>query len=186
MDKNQELQLLEAIYNNSPKVRQRDLAEIAGLSLGMTNAILKRLTEKGWITIRRLNSRNVRYAVTPEGMEEILRRSYGYFKRTIKHVVRYRTTLEQFTAELSREGYHRLILVGKSDLDFIVEHAAVKAGLMLEKRRDVPDPGATGDDVFLLYGEETRPDPLASVPGVDYLGRLLMRHPGAFGQRDVV
>ena len=42
-----ELEILENIYHSSSSVRQRDLAEIVGLSLGMTNAILKRLVKKG-------------------------------------------------------------------------------------------------------------------------------------------
>jgi len=36
--------------------------EDVGLSLGMTNAILKRLAAKGWITVRKVNNRNIRYA----------------------------------------------------------------------------------------------------------------------------
>lgn len=159
MNSSSEYQLLEAIHANSPKVRQRDLAEIAGLSLGMTNAILKRLAEKGWITVRRINSRNIRYAVTPEGMDELVRRSYGYFKRTIKHVVRYRTTLEQFARQLSRDGYHTIILVGESDLDFIVEHAASRAGITLLLNAEKPGEAAEG--VFLLFGESFRPDTTA-------------------------
>ncbi len=42
----------------------------------MTNAILKRLAAKGFITMRRVNSRNIQYAVTPEGVDAIARRSY--------------------------------------------------------------------------------------------------------------
>ncbi len=38
-----EITILENIHNQQDVVRQRDLAEIAGLSLGMTNSILKRL-----------------------------------------------------------------------------------------------------------------------------------------------
>ncbi|HON14399.1 MAG TPA: transcriptional regulator, partial [Treponema sp.] len=88
-----ELTILETIYDSSRQassVKQRDLAYTAGTSLGMTNAILKRLTQKGWITIKKVNSRNIQYAVTPDGINEIARRSYRYFKRTIRNVVMYR------------------------------------------------------------------------------------------------
>ena len=61
-------------------MHQRDLARIVGLSLGMTNAILKRLVKK-------VNNRNIQYIVSPKGINEITRRSYRYFKRTIKNVV---------------------------------------------------------------------------------------------------
>ena len=54
--------ILENIYASArqyPTLRQRDLAQIAKTSLGMTNSILKRLSQKGLITIQRLNSRNM-------------------------------------------------------------------------------------------------------------------------------
>ena len=61
-----ELDVLSQIHHNQA-VKQRDIAHAIGLSLGMTNAILKRLATKGFITMRRLNARNVHYLVTPDG-----------------------------------------------------------------------------------------------------------------------
>jgi DNA-binding MarR family transcriptional regulator len=70
-----EITILENIHANSDGIRQRDLAEIAGLSLGMTNSILKRLAVKGLLTIKRVNNRNIHYIVTPSGIEAITRKS---------------------------------------------------------------------------------------------------------------
>jgi predicted transcriptional regulator len=59
--------ILENIYDSSTQaapLRQRDMAHVAGASLGMTNAILKRLAKKGWISVKKLNNRNIQYAVT--------------------------------------------------------------------------------------------------------------------------
>ena len=88
-----ELEVLENIHNNGSHLRQRDLASVLGLSLGTTNAIIKRLGQKGWLTIRKVNNRNIRYAVCPAGAEQIARRSYRYLKRTIKNVVDYKETI---------------------------------------------------------------------------------------------
>lgn len=170
-----ELTLLEAIHRHQPNIRQRDLAEIAGLSLGMTNSILKRLTEKGWITVRRLNSRNVRYAVTPDGVDEIIHRSYAYIKRTIKHVVGYRRTFERFAFALKEQGFGRVILIGRSDLDFVVEHALSEYGLILTKRDEAPARLEEGD--FLLFGETVQGDPglpPRSCDTCDYMSRILI------------
>ena len=115
-----ELEILEHIYENPEHVHQRDLAHIVGLSLGMTNAILKRLAHKGLLKIRKVNNRNIKYIVSPIGAEAIARRSYRYFKRTIKNVVHYRRAIEDLVRRIKADGYDRLILVGVSDLDFIV------------------------------------------------------------------
>jgi len=136
MSSDAEYIILENIYDSSSQkepIRQRDLAQIAGASLGMTNSILKRLAEKGWITIKKLNSRKIQYAITIEGINEIIHRSYRYFKGTIRNVVYFREILEKLMLNASQKNIHTVMLVGNSDLDFIVEHACNRHGLRFQK-----------------------------------------------------
>ena len=166
-----EIEILENIYHSQPNVRQRDLAQIVGLSLGMTNAILKRLAQKGWITVRKVNNRNISYAVSPEGMDVIMRKSYSYFRRTIKNVVYYRKTIEKLIKEVGDLGYQKLILVGQSDLDFIVEHACDRSGIELLKE----DPADYEfGNVFFLYSEKYIPDEEIAGNGQGYLQKVLV------------
>jgi DNA-binding MarR family transcriptional regulator len=154
-----ELDLLERISCQADSVHQRDLARIVGMSLGMTNAIVKRLVQKGWLTIRKVNNRNVVYAVSPEGIEQISRRSFRYLKRTIKNIVCYRDAIETFVRGVSAHGYRGLVLVGTSDLDFIVEHACGVS--RMEYVRDDRKIEAAGGDrswLFVLYSENYIPD----------------------------
>jgi DNA-binding MarR family transcriptional regulator len=117
-----EYALLESIYRHKEArpVRQRDLAKVVGISLGMTNVILRKLAQKGWVIIRRINSRNIQYAVTPSGIEQISKRSYLFLKRTVRNVVYYKDMLDQLLTELKARGYHAIELVGKSDFDFVL------------------------------------------------------------------
>jgi len=164
-----EIEILENIYHSQPHVRQRDLAKIVGLSLGMTNAILKRLAQKGWIIIRKVNNRNISYAVTPEGMELIMRKSYRYFRRTIKNVVYYRRSIENLVKDVRDLGYTGLLLIGQSDLDFIVEHACRRFELELLEE-DPEDPA----DTFFLYSENYIPDEESQTEGRGYLQKVLV------------
>ena len=141
--------ILEHIYYND-SLKQRELADKAGISLGMTNAILKRLIEKGWLMTKRLNSRNISYVVSPAGMEEIFKRGYRYFKRTIDDVILYKDQIEELVSEAAKLGYKSVALVGKSDLDFLVEYACGKAGLEFKKT----DERQTAEKVFVLYSEQ--------------------------------
>jgi hypothetical protein len=149
--------ILEKVYNSSESqvpLRQRDLAQIAGTSLGMTNAILKRLALKGWITIKRINSRNIQYAVTLDGMNEIIHRSYGYFKRTIRNVVFYREKINAAIYGAKRNNFTTVLLVGTSDLDFIVEHACLRQGLnFLKALDDNTARELLGETVLAIYAE---------------------------------
>jgi DNA-binding MarR family transcriptional regulator len=148
-----EIEILQQIFENPEEVHQRDLARIAGLSLGMTNAILKRLAQKGLLTIRKVNNRNIRYVVSAKGAEEIARKSYRYFKRTIKNVTFYRRAIEDLVRKVKAKGYDGLVLVGVSDLDFIVEHACQVGNVRFVR----DDRELTGNE-FTLYSEHYIPD----------------------------
>jgi DNA-binding MarR family transcriptional regulator len=143
----------------SDQVRQRDIAHVIGMSLGMTNAILKRLVHKGYLTVSKVNNRNIAYAVTPAGVEAIAKRSYRYFKRTIRNIVYYREAIEAFVHDIKSHGYQGIALAGVSDLDFIVEHACKISGIRyLRDDASIEAARAGSDELYLLYSESYFPD----------------------------
>lgn len=144
--------ILEHIYNDD-SLKQRELADKAGISLGMVNAILKRLIEKGWLMTKRLNQRNISYVVSPAGIEEIFKRSYRYFMRTIDNINLYREKIEQLVAEAMEAGYNSITLVGKSDLEFLVEYTCGKMGIGFKKG----DANQINGKMYILYGEQYEP-----------------------------
>lgn len=169
-----ELEVLEQIYENADNVHQRDLARVVGLSLGMTNAILKRLAQKGFLKIRKVNNRNIRYVVSPTGIEAITRRSYLFFKRTVKNVVFYREAIENLILEIKKHEYDGVLMIGASDLDFIVEHACGRYGI-----RYMRDASQFNGNCFTIYSESYLVDEqtIEEFAGqhVEFLQRVLMR-----------
>jgi DNA-binding MarR family transcriptional regulator len=170
--------ILENIYDFSEQelpLRQRDMAQIAGTSLGMTNSILKRLARKGWITVRKLNSRNIQYAITLDGMNEIIRRSYRYFKRTIRNVVFYKEKIDEAIYGAKRKNFTTVLLIGVSDLDFIVEHACQRHGISFLKVVDADtarEALGQGETTLAVYAE-TIPVTKAGKNAL-YLSRMLI------------
>ena len=145
-----ELLILEKIHKSKDSIKQRDLAMIAGLSLGMTNAILKRLIDKGLVTIKKVNSRNISYAVSPLGIEKITQKSYGFFKRTIKNIVVYKEAINDVVIDARENGFTTICLAGRSDIDFIIEHICGKNKLLYEK---VPENHSAGEGQYIIYCE---------------------------------
>jgi DNA-binding MarR family transcriptional regulator len=142
-----EIELLEYLNNGNKAVRQRDIAQILGLSLGMTNDIIKRLVSKGLLKLQRVNSRNIQYIISPKGLEVISRKSYRYFKKTIKNVVIYREAIERLIQRLLNEGYTTIKVIGISDIDFIIEWACGVYGIhYLKEDKDKPN-------TFYIYSE---------------------------------
>ena len=141
--------ILEHIYNND-SLKQRELADKAGISLGMVNAILKGLVEKGWLVTKRINSRNISYVVSPAGKEEIFKRGYFAFKKSIDDVQFYKVEIEKIVSEAIAAGYKAVALVGKSDLDFLVEYACGKTGIEFIKISEKQ----INDKMFIIYSEQ--------------------------------
>jgi predicted transcriptional regulator len=170
--------ILEKVYDfaeSQSPLRQRDLARLAGTSLGMTNSILKRLARKGWITIKKVNSRNIQYAVTLDGVNEIIRRSYGYFKRTIKNVFFYKEKIDLAINDAKQMGIVSALLVGQSDLDFIVEHSCLRHGLRFLQIPDESGVSPLPEDSTLKVYAENIP-PTGNQPSVNalFLSRMVI------------
>jgi len=176
-----ELSILETIYHSQKRdedVKQRELARAASLSLGMTNMLLKRFIEKGWVTIRRINPRNIQYLVTPEGVKEIAARTFRYFKRTITNVSVYKALVAALIAAKKREGYSGVLLAGPSDLEFIVEYACQKYELLFVRSADIRSARTRplkGRYLYLVSENEPRPVPQGSEPDTAYLAEVFSR-----------
>ena len=159
-----EIDLLKNIHLSESPLNQRELAHASGMSLGMTNAVLKRLVNKGWLTIRKINNRNIRYAVTPAGVEEITRRSYRYFKRTLRNVSDYKQKIDIVLKSIQTKGYDSIVLIGASDIDFIIEYLCGQLGLKM-----IHDDAQINEHTFMLYAETYIPDEAEKKEGVLFL-----------------
>lgn len=154
MEQDSEFLLLNTIHTltrQKADISQRDLSRAIHLSLGMTNALLKRLSQKGFILIHKMSPRNVSYALTPDGMNELSSRTNRYLRRTIKQVVNYKETIESIARDAATRGFRRIGLLGNSDLDFIIEHASRKAGLPFDI---YPSESAIPGDTFVFVSEK--------------------------------
>ena len=176
-----ELSLLESISETEglpTHVTQRDLASRSGLSLGMTNSLLRRLAERGLVKLTRLSPKSMRYALTPEGLGEVVRRTSGYFRRAARHVDKYRAQIEAFIIEAKRAGASTLVLAGTSDLDFLIEFVCERHGVAFVKTADFERARNMGKrpGVSLLFAET---EPISSEPGAAFLQVIISRptHP---------
>lgn len=127
---------METIYSKQGEnaaVSQRELAGEAGLSLGMTNALLRRFAERGWIKLLRLSGKSLSYILTPGGVEEILRRSIAYFSRAARSASLYRDKIDDFVRGLAQRGFSTLVLSGPGEYDFLFDYSCVRHNLQFYK-----------------------------------------------------
>lgn len=153
-----ELSVLSAVreaQDEPDRMTQRDLATRAGISLGMANLILRRLAERGLLELTRLSSRRVRYALTGAGMKELARRTAGYYRRVSRSAGLYRDRLEAFADAAKRKGAESIVLVGSSEVEYLLAEACERRGIVFLKSADPEKAGslARKSGAFLVLSE---------------------------------
>lgn len=138
-DFNQEVKILEAIQSGKEVISQRDIAKIAGISLGMTNIIIKRLIDKGLLKARGINNRKLKYLLTPEGLETISIKGRNYFKGTIKKIVLFKDAIDLIIIDLSNNGITAINFTGDSDYYFLIEYSCLKHDIDIYHNSELKD-----------------------------------------------
>ena len=96
--------ILRFIEKNNSST-QREIAKGVGLSLGMVNYVLKELAKKGIIKMENFrkskNRWSYRYILTPKGIEEKTKITYGFLKQKVIEYDRIRKQIEELKKELT-------------------------------------------------------------------------------------
>lgn len=123
-----DLRLLERL-SAEPDLSQRGLAEALGVSLGLTNAFLKRLARKGLVKTARVNGRALRYLLTPAGLREKTRLAIEYLSWSVVHYRRARRVLADEMTRVVEEGVGRVAIAATPEWAEIAYVAAREAGI---------------------------------------------------------
>ena len=156
MQNSKELSLLTNVHEtllSSPEASQRDISKALNMSLGMTNNILKRFVEKGWLCMNKVSARNIRYVLTPDGLKEVARRSYNYVKRTIKNVYDYKELIVNYIQEKKLKGIKKVVLLGEDDIAFIIEYACQKNNLSFCNLKEINSDFSIEKNTLFLLSE---------------------------------
>ena len=114
-----EIRILSVLADDQ-QVSQRQLAERAGLSVGMINLLLRRLTKTGYIKIVNLNRRKMGYLLTPKGLSEKTNRSYQYLLRAVQTYRQIQDRITEFIDEQLVRGKKRFIVAGEGEIADLV------------------------------------------------------------------
>lgn len=95
---------------------QRDLARELNISLGLVNAFIKRLAQKGYFKITTIPRKRVKYILTPKGLAEKSRLTYEFIQYSIEFYRTAREKLRELFQALVDDGVRRIVLYGAGDL----------------------------------------------------------------------
>ena len=109
------LRILEEIEKDSSQ-SQRDLARKLNISLGLVNAFIKRLAQKGYFKVTTIPKNRARYILTPKGFAEKTRLTYEFIQKSFSFYKRVRGELKRLLNALESEGVQTVVFYGASDL----------------------------------------------------------------------
>jgi len=115
-----ELKIIDEVSRDK-NLTQRKISRNSGLSLGMTNLILKRLASKGYIKVKGLDRRKVQYILTPKGFTEKAKKSYRYFLKTIHSLKEMKKKIQELVLIEYEKGKTYFIILGAGELADIIE-----------------------------------------------------------------
>ena len=152
------LKVIADTLENEPMASQRVLAQNAGMSIGLMNAVLKRFVERGWIMLTNVNMRKLCYAITPQGISELRERSQTFARRTFEIANKYNDQLCLLAAQAKQNNKTKFILYGQSYIKFMLVYACQAQDFAFEER---PATAAVDKSAFCVAGELCAPEELA-------------------------
>ncbi len=117
-----EFAIIKEISQNF-SIDQREISHNTGLSLGLTNLIIKRLIKKGFIKVKQLNGRKINYILTSKGFKEKVKKSYNYTIKTIKLFKEIKIKIQELILNFQKQGIKKFIIIGNNELTDLTEFA---------------------------------------------------------------
>ncbi|MBT6563726.1 MAG: winged helix-turn-helix transcriptional regulator [Candidatus Scalindua sp.] len=126
-----ELEILERLEGNG-HLTQRDLSKEVGIALGLVNHLLKKMVKKGWIKIKNIDSKKIRYLITPEGAREKSSLLYKRVESTIHFYLEAKRVIKDKVIHLKKEGIEDVSIYGINHISEVLFIVLKELGLELK------------------------------------------------------
>ena len=132
-----ELILLDQIEQN-PDINQSTLADQLGVAVGTVNWHIKRLVEKGAVTVKRAERKKLRYIITPEGIALRAKLTVNYIENSMLLYRRTRRVVLTAVPKIRDAGFDSVRIVGDGDLAEVVRLSCLEHGIKLGDDQSLP------------------------------------------------
>jgi len=116
---NLEFDLLSEVLR-TPDTTQRNLASRLGISLGLTNLLLRNVARKGYVRVARAKWRRRLYALTPKGIVQKVLLTVTYVGRFLDHYQKVRLILREELELVALHAESRVAIYGTGDFAELV------------------------------------------------------------------
>jgi DNA-binding MarR family transcriptional regulator len=105
---------------------QRTISSRTGISLGLTNLIIRRLVKKGYIKAKQLNRKKIQYLLTPKGFAEKTKKTLLFTAKTFELLRSVKEKLKQLILQYYNMGVREFLIAGDDEIAEICETVFAK------------------------------------------------------------
>lgn len=149
-DQQRDMVILERIEQN-PHATQASLAAQLGVAVGTINWHLKRLVEKGYVKVRRVERRKLLYIITPEGISLRARLTLDYIQTSFRLYRLVRQRALEALQPIVEAGISAVRLEGEGDVADICRLTCHEQNLTIVEDHGAPALQIQGLMVFFRF-----------------------------------
>ena len=98
------------------RVTQTELSRSLRVSIGLVNAYLKNLVNKGYVKVSNVKSSTIKYMLTAEGLSEKYRLTRSYMNKSLEFYKHIKQAVESRIVRLKLEEIRSVVFVGTGDV----------------------------------------------------------------------
>jgi DNA-binding MarR family transcriptional regulator len=140
-----------------PDATQATLASQLGVAVGTINWHIKRLVAKGYVKVRRVERRKLRYIITPEGVALRARLTLDFIQNSFKLYRLVRERVVNAIGQVKAAGYECVQLWGDGDVADICRLTCIEQNMPVVSDSHAPALRIQGLKVFIEW-HPTRQD----------------------------
>jgi len=136
-ENNRDLVILEQIEDD-PDATQASLASRLGVAVGTVNWHLKRLVDKGYVKVRRVERRKLRYIITPEGLALRARLTVDFIQTQFRLYREVRQQAVRALEQVREQGHSSIRMQGEGDLADVCRLTCLEQNIAIVEDGNAP------------------------------------------------
>jgi hypothetical protein len=122
-----------------------------GVAVGTVNWHLKRLVAKGYVKVRHVERRKLRYIITPDGIALRANLTVDYIQNSFRLYRLVRERMETTLQQIREAGYDRVTLTGDGDVADVCKLTCTEQGVQIVTDGPIPHLTINGLKIFIEW-----------------------------------
>ncbi len=142
------------ILDEEDNPSQREIAKKTGISLGLVNTLIKKCAKQGLVQIDKLNSRNIKYVLTPAGIKKITKKTINYVERSYKAIQKIQREVKELASRHIQEEKEIHLLKKEDEIYNLVKNTLDDIGanyIIIDNKEEITKLNNKKENVVIYH-----------------------------------